>query len=59
MAIGSTPRMTAQERQWRAESALRTIQEHDRIVSDKKLMADVKSLAKKQVATLAKVVKKK
>jgi hypothetical protein len=47
--------MTAEDRKWRAESALRTLTEADRIRSDRGLMADVKKQATQQVKTLSKV----
>ena len=45
----------ARERRWRAEDALRTCEEYERVKSDKQLMGDVKQLAKEKMNKLKKV----
>lgn len=46
-----------QERRWKAEDALRTLNRAGEIQSDKGLMSDVKSLATEQMNSLAKFAK--
>lgn len=48
-------KVSAQERQWQAQQALRTLTEAASIQKDRKLMSAVKSEAKKQVQTLSRV----
>ena len=48
----------ARERKWKAEDALRTCKEYEKIKSDKSLMADVKKLANEEMKKLASVAKK-
>ena len=43
------------ERKYRAEDALRTIKEYNKITSDKTLMKDVKQMAKSQMNDLKKL----
>jgi hypothetical protein len=43
------------ERKYRAEDALRTIKEYEKLQSDKSLMKDVKALAKEQMNALKKI----
>lgn len=43
------------ERRWRAEDALRTCKEYEKIKNDKVLMSDVKRLAKEEMNKLKKV----
>lgn len=45
----------ARERKYRAEDALRTIKEYEKLQSDKGLMKDVKALAKEQMNALKKI----
>jgi len=45
----------ARERKYRAEDALRTIKEYNKITSDKTLMKDVKQMAKSQMNDLKKL----
>lgn len=45
----------ARERRWRAEDALRTCKEYEKIKGDKQLMSDVKTLAKEEMNKLKKV----
>ena len=52
------PRMTAEQKQWRAQSDLRTLTEAAQIQADKTRMAAVTSHAKEQVKTLTKVTGK-
>ena len=47
------------DRRYKAEDGLRTIQQADKVKSDKPLMKDIKALAKENMATLAKVAKGK
>ena len=47
----------AQERRWKAEDALRTIQRAKDYEKDKQLMNDVKSLAQEQMNSLKRVAK--
>ena len=49
----------AQERKWRAESALRTLTEAKKYESDKRLMADVKKLAAEEAKKLTQIAAKK
>lgn len=51
-----SPKMT-EERKWKAESALRTLTEADRIRDDKSLMSDVRKCAAEQKQALEKVTK--
>lgn len=53
--MASRPRISAQEKEWRAQEALSTLTRANQIQSDRSLMADVKKYAAKQVATLSKV----
>lgn len=46
------------ERRWRAEDALRTCKEYEKIKGDKQLMSDVKQLAKEEMNKLKKVAAK-
>lgn len=45
------------ERRWKAEDALRTCEEYERVKGDKQLMSDVKMLAKEKMEKLKKVAK--
>lgn len=45
----------ASERKWKAEDALRTMKEYEKIKSDKTLMSDVKKLAKEEMSKLKKI----
>jgi len=45
----------ARERKYRAEDALRTIKEYEKLQADKGLMKDVKALAKEQMNALKKI----
>lgn len=49
------PRLSKQDRDWQAQSALRTLTEAQQIQKNKPLMADVRRVARQQVSTLAKV----
>lgn len=51
----SPMRDEARERKYRAEDALRTIKEYEKLQSDKSLMKDVKALAKEQMNALKKI----
>lgn len=53
--MAKTPRISAADRQWRAESALRTLTEAETIRSNPSLMRDVAKHAQAQVKTLSKV----
>ena len=44
----------AEDRKWKAEDALRTLNRADEIQRDGKLMADVKKLAQQQIQSLVK-----
>lgn len=46
-----------QERRWKAEDGLRTIQRAEEVKRDKKLMGDIKALASEQVSNLKKFCK--
>ena len=60
--IADTPEVCksdeARERKWKAEDALRTCKEYEKIKNDKTLMSDVKKLAKQEMDRLNKVAKK-
>lgn len=45
----------ARERRWKAEDALRTMKEYEKIKSDGRLMGDVKKLAKEEIDKLKKI----
>lgn len=47
----------AQQRRWQVEDALRTLQSAGEIVHDKKLMAEVKVMAKEKAADMEAVAK--
>lgn len=47
----------ARELRYKAEDALRTVKEYQKIQSDKPLMSAVKKLAKEEMSKLAKVAK--
>lgn len=51
----ATRRISAQEREWRAQDDLRTLTQAQAIQSDKSRLAAVQKHAAKQVATLNKV----
>ena len=57
--MASTPKLTAQDRAWRAEDALRTIARAEEIRRDAGLMRDVKKVAAKQIQSLSRVTRKK
>ena len=57
MPAKPTRQQALQERQWRAEDALRTITRADEIKRDTTLMRDVKQIANKQLQTLNKITK--
>ncbi len=48
---------TNSDRRWKAESALRTLAEADRIRKDRGLMKEVKSVAKEQIKQMSGVLK--
>ncbi len=48
---------SAENRRWKAESALRTLAEADRIRKDRGLMKEVKSVAKEQIKQMSGVLK--
>ena len=52
------PRHEAQERKWRAESALQDIERAEKHRSDKSLMKDVKACAKERMKTMSKITGK-
>lgn len=43
------------ERKWKAEDALRTVKEYERVRSDKSLMKDVKKLAQDEMRKLKQI----
>lgn len=45
----------SRERKWKAEDALRTMKEYEKIKSDKQLMSDVKKMAKEEMNKLKKI----
>lgn len=51
-----SPEEKARERRWRAEDALRTVKEYEKVCADKALMKDVKSLAREEVSRLKKIL---
>lgn len=51
----TSPAYDKQERNWRAESDLRTISEANQIMRDKSRMSAVKQVAKEQMKTLSSV----
>lgn len=53
--MAKTPKISPDERRWRAESALRTLTEAESIRGNAALMRDVAAHAKAQVKTLTKV----
>jgi hypothetical protein len=58
-APANRPAPSAEERRYRAEDAMRTLQRAEEIKGDKGLMADVKAHAQKQVAVISKIAGKK
>ena len=52
-----TKEQMEQERRWRAEDALRTINKAEEYRGDKQLMSDVKNLAQEQMNSLKRIVK--
>lgn len=50
-----TPRLSAQEKQWRAQDDIRTLTQAEAIRSDPGRMAEAKKHATQQVRTLTKV----
>jgi hypothetical protein len=58
MAKSTTPRMTADDRRWRAESDMRTLTEAAKIQGDRTRMTAVKKVATDQIKTLSKVAGK-
>lgn len=53
--MAKKPTISAQERAWRAQDALRTLTQAQEIQKDRTLMRDVKKVAQQQVQTLSKV----
>lgn len=51
------PRMSSQEREWRAQDDLRTLTAADAVRSDPRRMAAVKDHAQKQMATIKAVTR--
>lgn len=51
----ATARDEGRERKWKAEDALRTVKEYEKIKSDKQLMGDVKKMAKEEMNKLKKI----
>jgi hypothetical protein len=56
--MAKAPKMTAQDRQWRAQNALETITRAAEIQKDRALMAEVRKIAEQQVKTLSAVTSK-
>ena len=52
-----TPSVSEDERRWRAQSDVRTLQEAEKIRSDKSRMADAKKEAKSQLDAMAQIAK--
>lgn len=55
VAPTSSPRMSAEDKRWRAEDAIRTLTRADEIKRDAGLMREVKRMAGQQAKTLQKV----
>ena len=53
------PNQKVRERAYAAQDALRTMQNHEAIMKNPRLLKDAQTLAKQQIAGLSKVVKKK
>lgn len=53
--VASEKESKEHERRWKAEDALRTCKEYEKIKNDKVLMSDVKRLAKEEMNKLKKV----
>lgn len=53
--LKESPGHEERERKWRAEDALRTMKEYEKIRSDKQLMADAQKLAKEEMSKLKKI----
>jgi hypothetical protein len=51
----ASPKLSAEDKRWRAENALQTLTRAEQIRADSALMADVKKYAQDQVKTLSKV----
>lgn len=56
--MAKAPKISAQERKWRAQDALSTITRAAEIQRDRALMADVKKVAQEQVKSLSVVAGK-
>lgn len=54
-AVSEKVENNAQERRWKAEEALRTIEKAESHRADKSLMKDVKGLAKERIKCLGKI----
>lgn len=56
--VAARPRLTAQDRRWEAQDALRTLQRAEEIMRNKPLLAAAKREATQQVKALTAVTKK-
>ena len=54
-AVGISAKAAADERKWKAQSALETIERAESHKNDKALMKDVTALAKEKMSTLKKI----
>ena len=57
--IIAAPRMDAEEKKWRAQDDLRTLQRAKEIEANRSRMAAAQKEAKEQISVLAKVTKRK
>lgn len=57
MPIARQPRMTAEERRWRAENDLGTLEQAEEIKKDKTRLAAARAAAKRKLAALSKVTR--
>ena len=57
--INAAPRMDAEEKKWRAQDDLRTLQRAKEIEANRSRMAAAQREAKAQISVLAKVTKRK
>jgi hypothetical protein len=55
--LAPTPRLSQQEREWRAQDDLRTLQAADAIRTDRSRMSAAATHAQKQVAALSRIAK--
>lgn len=57
MSAPVKPRLTKEDREWRARNAIDTLQRAEQLKRDSAVMRDVKRLARQQQAALAKIAR--